>query len=222
MKAIPLVIATALAATGCKGIFGPHIEGSGKPGTRTVTVGSGKTLSEFKKIELDGAFDLEAKIGAQSDITVSGDDNLVNIVEFAMNGDTLVVKTSQNYSTHNPLKVSFTAPELQALSLNGSGNAHIDGLKGEDVSLEINGSGSVIATGSADKLTAAINGSGDMDLANLVAKQSATDISGSGSIKTNVTDSLTASLSGSGDILYKGSPKNVAKSINGSGEVKPF
>ena len=43
-----------------------------------------------------------------------------------------------------------------------------------------------------------------------------------GTIKVNASDSLNASVSGSGDILYKGSPKDLGKSINGSGEIRPL
>lgn len=222
MKAIELAIAAALAATGCKGVFGPSIEGSGKPGTRTVTVGSGKDVGEFKKIESNGSFNVQVKIGPQSDLTITGDDNIVKIVEVAVNGDTLVVKTNQNFSSNLPIMISVTMPELTGASTNGSGNISVDGINGQEVAFSVSGSGNIDATGKAESVTADISGSGEISVEKLAAHKLNADISGSGSVKANVSDQITASIAGSGDVLYKGSPKDVTKAIAGSGSVKPF
>jgi len=219
MKAIALVLIGIVASSGCKMVFGHHVQGSGKAGTRTVTVGSGKTIGNFKRIHANGAFDVEVKQGPQSDIVITGDDNIISLVKLTLEGDTLVVDTKENYSTENKLKLSVTMPAIEGLEVNGSGDAIISGLSGGNTNLQINGSGDIKASGSATKIEAEINGSGDIDATEVTVEAAEASISGSGTIKINATKTLSASVSGSGDILYKGSPK-VEQSVVGSGEVK--
>jgi len=220
MKAIALAFVAGSMAMGCtKMVLNNSISGSGKPGTRTVAVGAGKTISDFKKIEHDGALAIEVKTGPQSDLVVTGDDNLINLIEFSNSGDTLVVKSSEQWSENLPLKVTVTVPDLQGVSLNGSGDVTADGLKGDEIAFSIGGSGHLKATGVAKTVDASIDGSGHIDLAGLAAPKAKASISGSGAIDVNATDSLDASISGSGTVRYKGSPKNLAKSISGSGEI---
>jgi hypothetical protein len=221
MKALALVFVGIVASSGCKMICGTQIQGSGKPGTRNVTVGSGKTIGDFKRIEANGAFEIEVKQGPQSDIVITGDDNLVKIVELKLDGDTLKVGTTQDYSTHNKLKLSVTMPAIEGLQVNGSGDAIISGLSGGSSSLQINGSGEIKATGSATKIDAEINGSGDIDATGVTTEEAEASISGSGTIKVNATKTLDANVTGSGEIRYKGSPK-VEKNVTGSGDVTPL
>lgn len=225
MKSLALVLVGVVAATGCHGLHGLHfgssVQGSGKSATRKVSVGPGKEVKSFTKINTHGSFDVNVKIGAQSDLVVTGDDNIVKLVEFRVDGQTLHIKTTDSYSTHLGLKVDVTVPKLNGYSIDGSGDAVIAGAQGEELGLSISGSGSIRASGSSKKLSAAISGSGDIDASEVTADSASADISGSGTIKVGKSQALAAAIAGSGDILYKGKP-SVSKSIHGSGDVRPF
>lgn len=222
MKAIALALVLGTMVAGCQLVGGHSITGSGKVATRRVYVGPGQPLAAFKKIKLEGAFDIETKNGPQSDIIVTGDDNLIELVECSVSGDTLTVKTSTGYSTSHPLKVAVTLPDLQALSISGSGKAKVNGLSAQDAAFSIDGSGDILVTGTAKSASGSIEGSGDIDLSGLAAQKASASIDGSGTIRVNATDSVSASISGSGEILYRGAPKDLAKSIDGSGTIKSF
>jgi hypothetical protein len=194
------------------GFEGPHIEGSGRVDTVNRKVGS------FRSVSLDGAIDADITIGRQSDIQIKGDDNLIKLVKTEIKGGTLHIYLDGNYSTHHPIKATFSAPALEGASVAGSGDLAIHGFRGSSLSLSIAGSGDVKADGSTDRLSATIAGSGDYRLYNLRATDAKVQISGSGDAEITATGHLSASVTGSGDVHYKGHP-TVSKSVVGSGDV---
>lgn len=211
---------SALLLSGCGDIValggGPQIVGSGKLATVTKQVGS------FKAVELEGSMDAEITIGKASGITIQGDDNIVPHVKLEIkNGSLRIGMEKGSYSTTKSLKVTFSVPDLEAASLNGSGDLTVHGLHSESLSLAVNGSGNVKADGTARSLTASIAGSGDLSLFGLKSGDTSVQISGSGDADVNVSGSLQASIAGSGGVHYKGHPSQVQKSVSGSGEVGP-
>lgn len=201
--------------------LGPRVTDAGKSATKTVAVGSGKELGSFTKISSKGAFDVEIKQGATSDVVVEGDENIVKIVKLKVVGDTLEVDTEGNYTTSTRLVVKITMPKIEGIDLSGSGNTVASGVKADDLDIDISGSGNIKVHGSAKKITADVSGSGKIDASALESEDAIADISGSGSIKVFATKNLNVDIAGSGEVSYKGSP-NLKKDITGSGEVKPL
>jgi hypothetical protein len=219
LRKLLVMAVAAVMATGCGighvigHLGGPQVVGSGMVTTATRTVGS------FKAVQLDGSFDADITIGKQSQLKISGEDNIVPLVKTEVKGDTLRIYLEGSFTTHEPLKVTFSVPELRNASLNGSGDVAIHSYRGKELTLDIKGSGDVAADGTADKLVSSIKGSGNLDLFGLTAKDVRVSISGSGDAEVHATQSLDAVIAGSGDIRYKGSPGHVKRSISGSGEI---
>jgi hypothetical protein len=224
MKAIVLSVLALAAAYGVLAQAQKTIVGSGHKATRTVAVGKGKSIAPFSKVLLTGAFDLDVKGGGQSDIKITGDDNLLSLVKLSVKGDTLIVETKEgaNYSSKIGLKVSFSSSSLNGVSISGSGDAKLTNFKADKAQFAISGSGDIQVVGQANSVDGSISGSGDIDLAKMPARSASASIAGSGTIKLNVTDKLSANISGSGDIRYAGKPKSVSKSVVGSGEIRPL
>ena len=65
-----------------------------------------------------------------------------------------------------------------------------------------------------------MSGSGDLRLFDLRAREVHVSIAGSGDAKVNASERLDATVAGSGDVRYRGNPKEVAQSVNGSGSVE--
>lgn len=208
----------AVVLAGCDGIglhVGPQVVGSGKVSSVSRHVGS------FKSVKVDGSMDAVITIGKQSDLKIEGDDNVVPLVKTEIQGNTLRIYTEKGFSSQHGLKVTFTVPVLEGASLNGSGDIDVHNYQGSALDLAINGSGDIKASGHAGKLSASIRGSGDMNLYDLIAGDASVSIAGSGNANVNVTGNLDGSIAGSGDIHYKGHPKQVGKSIAGSGGIAP-
>lgn len=107
------------------------------------------------------------------------------------------------------------------LTVSGSGDILIDELKVNRVSTTISGSGNIIIKdgGVADDLTVAISGSGDLKAAGFEASDVVVRIAGSGNCSVNSNGSIKARIAGSGNVNYKGNP-SIDSTVAGSGKVK--
>jgi Putative auto-transporter adhesin, head GIN domain len=103
--------------------------------------------------------------------------------------------------------------------IQGSGDIRLPALQATNVSILIKGSGDVSAAGVTDKLDVEISGSGDVRAAKLVSREANVKVQSSGGVDVNASEKLNASVSGSGDIRYYGAPKDVTRSVKGSGTI---
>ena len=193
---------------------------------RPVQVGSGKpasverTLPAFERIALRSAENVEVRVGGKHSVKVSGDDNLLELVETRVEGDTLVIESRGSYRTKTPLLVEVQLPRLRHFALDGSADARLSGIRGERLGVELNGSGDIEASGEVDELEVEVNGSGDADLGSLWAKHVEAELNGSGDIDVAASEELRAEINGSGDIRYRGAPAKLRSEVNGSGDVE--
>jgi hypothetical protein len=217
------ILSGILAATAFLGIVGcsfssaeDRIKGSG------VSVTEQRTVNKFDRISLRGSGDLSVTIGEAASVSVSGDDNVVSIIKTEVSDGQLVIEPAKSYSSKSRLKVEVVVPSLTALSIAGSGDAVVTGLnESETVDLSITGSGDLKANGSVGELKARVAGSGALELRELKARTASVSVSGSGDVRVFASETLSVSVAGSGDVRYYGEPKNVQRSISGSGSVKP-
>jgi len=107
------------------------------------------------------------------------------------------------------------------LAISGSGDILIDELKAIRVSTSISGSGDITIKdgGVADDLSVSISGSGDVKAVGFEANDVVIRVSGSGNCWVTSNGSIKARVAGSGNINYKGNP-NIDSSVAGSGRVK--
>jgi hypothetical protein len=212
-----------------------RIKGSG------VQVDKARSVAAFSRIRLDGPVDVRLAPAEKEGLRVQADDNIEPLVTTTVEGDTLVVglKDGSSFSTRHPLRVLVDFRSLQALQIKGSGDAHIERLKGErfelslsgsgdarigllevrELTATLSGSGDLTVAGSAEQQDWSLSGSGDVSAASLTGQRVKARLSGSGDLRLGVSQELDASLSGSGDLSYAGRPQLRSK-VSGSGELR--
>ena len=193
--------------------FGKTIKGSGN------IIKESRTLSDFHSVKIIGSVDADITSGDSFSCRVKGDDNLVPLVETAVNNSTLEISLEGSYSTKSPLVVYIEIPVLEKAQIIGSGDMLITDLKQDKVVLTISGSGDITARGSVGILEAVVSGSGDLSLQNLKAEHINVTINGSGDAEVWANQSISAKVNVSGDIVYKGNPTEVDTKVNGSGDI---
>src|SRR5262249_45963645 len=117
-------------------------------------------------------------------------------------------------------RVRVTVRELEALSVIGSGDVKLRGARGSKLALTLRGSGGIDADGSVDRLEAESAGSGNLALFKLNAKHVDVTLRGSGNAAITATERLSARVHGSGDVRYQGGPREVERTIHGSGSIR--
>lgn len=211
-----------------------RIRGSGVRVEKTRSVGA------FSKLRLEGPINVRITQSGNEAVRVSADDNVEPLIETRLEGDTLVLRLQPGagFSTRYAPSVAIDSKSLQLLTVSGSGDVHIDRLKGESLTINqsgsgdlrlgvlelreltvtLQGSGDVRVAGRADTQSWSLHGSGDVDARSLSGRNVKAQLNGSGDMDIGVTESLDVSLRGAGDFSYAGRPQ-VRQNVSGSGEL---
>ncbi len=182
--------------------------------------------------------------GPQSVRVVANEPVLEELVTEVKN-NTLVIRFKNNNLfrrsfNYGKIQVYITVPDIEALSISGSGSIEGSTIKSQNINLTISGSGGIsVSNLNSERVKAIVSGSGTVWVNEGIANEFSSTISGSGSIKAgdfetaianitisgsgnctiNAQKSLKARVTGSGDIAYKGSPQ-LDTNITGSGRIK--
>ena len=191
-----------------------HIKGSGN------VVSENRTVAEFDSIELSGSGQLEVDQNGSESLSITADDNLLQLLTSEVKRRRLVLAVKSGYSLgpSKPIVFKVSAKNFKGVAFAGDTTANLKGIHTDELKLEIAGSGDVSAEGMADRQEIGIAGSGKYLGGGLKSKAAKIDIAGSGEAVLAVSDSLDVSIAGSGDIKYYGDPK-VKQTIVGSGTI---
>lgn len=233
MKSLHCIVLAIISLTAC---HYERIKGNGQVTRET------RKVDTYHKIVLGGDMELTFTQGPMQDAVIEAESNLLPYIETRNEGDELVIKTKDNswIAGNHGIKITLSAPEVNSLSLPGSGkiiitntlqsNKPVDvdlsgsgnitgAVNSPGVEVSLSGSGNIDLTGDTKDLQVDISGSGEYHGANLHAETAKAEISGSGNIDLHASVKLEASVSGSGDVRYRGTPQ-VSSSVSGSGSVK--
>ena len=200
-----------------------HIVGSKNLVTKKIRV------DKFTDLAVQGSCDVVyTQTSGKQRVEVYGSDNLVDLMDVKVNGNTLVVSHKSGHSftvgKGAELELRISAPMVKSAVLNGSGD--IEFKNGIDIqggiSISLNGSGDIEANKvKCDKLESVVNGSGDIDLNNIKANLVIASVNGSGDLELQgQCDTAELSVNGSGDLSASALKADMVKaSVHGSGDV---
>lgn len=229
---ILLIIGTQLSAQ----MYSKKIKGNGD--INTVK----RSVSDYNKIGVGGAFEVFLFKGKEGEITVKAEENLLEYIITEVENGELKIYTKKGYQIQTNKKIEITIPfeEIEAASLAGSGTIksndiiNTENLKlslagsgdinlkvtSKSVNTSIAGSGNINLMGETSNLTCSIAGSGNVNAYDLKSDISTIKIAGSGNAKVNAENEIHGSSVGSGNIYYSGNPTIVKVKSTGSGSVK--
>lgn len=201
-----------------------------------------RTTEDYDEISTGGSFSIELVSGKEGTITITGDENLLDLIItkvenkrlkiyiergtwFDIRGERIKITVpfekiskidfggSGKITTKNP--INSDSLEINA---SGSGESKIDANTKSLVAV-LSGSGNLDVSGSTTDITIKLSGSGEIDSSAIKSENASALLSGSGNIEINCTNDLVAKISGSGNIIYSGNPKTVEKKVSGSGNI---
>jgi hypothetical protein len=203
------------ASAGDKSWFGFRgVKGSGELASEA------REVEDFTRIKSTGSFDVYVAVGKKTSLTIEFDDNLLELIETRVRGNTLVLDAEESFRSRHNCRVEITVPSLERVTISGSGDIEISNLTGEYFECWISGSGNIKAQGRVQEVEAKVSGSGEIDLGEVKAIKAYATISGSGDIRVYASAKFDGSVSGSGDIFYYGDPLQTDRHVSGSGKIK--
>jgi hypothetical protein len=238
MRIIWALITVVFLVSGCESGF-RKVEGNG------VIQNREKSLSSFDELEVSGAFKIKIVPSNDFKALIEADENLQEYVQIEQSGSRLKIKmrNNVNFKSSKGIKITVYGNEIDRVELAGSSSLQSDGqlendehfhltiagsadadldVKTPETKVSIGGSGKVKLEGKTRDLKVNIAGSGDFIGNELMSENTDISIAGSGSAKVYTSIDLKISIAGSGDVFYAGNPKNIKKSIAGSGNIKPL
>lgn len=193
---------------------------AGRTGSGNV-MRSQREVPPFDAIEIDSCVDVDVRFGSSQGVEIEADDNIHDIVKTHVHGSVLILDIEGSLSTNNTIRALIQLPTpLREVVVQGSGDALVQGVDQEQLSLYVRGSGDIRVDGKVQSLRARVQGSGNMKLRRLVAHTADLAIQGSGDIKAHVSSSVSAQVLGSGDIYILGEPPQRHTRVRGSGEIE--
>lgn len=179
-----------------------------------------REVGGFTGVELATGGDLEISHTGTESLQVEAESDVLPLLTSEVVDGTLVlgVADGETVRTSEPIRYTLTVTELATIGVAGSGDVTVPDLSATDLVVEIAGSGSVEAGGTADRQRVRVAGSGDFRGEDLASRSAEVEISGSGDVEVTVEDDLDARVSGSGSVTYRGDPA-VVQDVSGSGEV---
>ena len=213
----------------------------------SAVIGSGKSMTEaravqdFDGVELAFIGDLTITQGDEERLEITGDDNILPIIETTVEGGILQIRTRPMFMAQPvlPLRYELTVKDLRTVRLSGLGNVAAEQLQSDQLELSLTGAGTLrVDDLKADSLEVNMTGLGDANVGGAVARQEvlvsgagnyqAEDLrsgaaevmlSGLGNAKVWVTERLQTTISGAGSVDYYGRPA-ASQTISGLGSIK--
>jgi hypothetical protein len=188
-------------------------------------LGSGVVATEsrdtdaFHSVDISGSANTTIQCGEENSVSITIDDNLVDIIETSVSDETLDISSTESYSTKLGLKADVSLDQLQELNISGAADANIIDCDTDKITLSISGAAKVTASGIVDTIEIEVSGAAKLDLSNLIAKKVKLEMSGASKATVHATEELDVELSGVGKVRYAGDAV-VTKSISGMGSVK--
>ena len=221
---------------------------SRKQAGRPAVPGSGNVISQIKSLEgftrvnIGNAFHVELKESTQFSVSISADDNVINLVEAEKEGDTLRIGLETGDYSEVILRARITMPELLGVMLTGASRATLEGfssahdlniglsgasvlegyVEAREANLRIYGASKLTLAGSADKLLARASGASVLDLRHFSIDHASVTLNGASQASVNVRGTIDqAYLSGASVLLYDGDPQLDDIRTSGASRLEP-
>lgn len=196
--------------------------------TLAADIEKSSDLEGFTKVQLNTSSDVNVKIGRGFSIEMVGDEERIANTVLDVKGGTLKIKHKKghfNYDDDQEMIVNIVMPNIEAMQINGSGDADVIGVDNEELVLNINGSGDMTVSGKTKNVDIGINGSGNIKMDEVVGSSVGISINGSGNVEFSggTCTTMEIDIHGSGDVEAKDLKcRDVNVDVSGSGDSNVY
>jgi len=200
-----------------------------------------KSVEGFTQVDVSNAFKVSISHGSRQSVSITADDNVMELIEVERRGDTLSIGLQAGDYEKVTLEGKIEMPELKGLQFSGATRGTISGfssanelsvglsgasilegdLEGKHADLRLSGASRVKLSGTVERLL--INGSGasGFDLAAFTVARAEVSLSGASRATVKATQSLDGvTLSGASVLSYLGHPEIKEVSTSGASTVE--
>ncbi|OBV40492.1 head GIN domain-containing protein [Janthinobacterium psychrotolerans] len=234
MRAL-LALCCAVALGGCAIVINPNdgdVRYVGNSGGKTID-GNQQRGRDERPVSSVTALDIgnlnwldvriDVRVGPAPSLVIEADSNLLPLIHSEASGNTLRIWSDANLRRSNEIRITYTTPHLNKISITSGGRLVASGFNGEDLSLEQRGSLKTELSGKVGRLDLANHGSGTINAVALASGNSEVVQNGSGRIHLGQVrgERVNIALNGSGNISASAGStvQRLDAKVNGSGDI---
>ena len=182
-----VILSVMLLLPGCYGL----ITGSGNLDTREFD------YSDFSRVEIGSAFEVEIVQSASFAVSITADDNIFEYIDISKSGNTLNIRLKSGYNFRSfTTEAVILMPDITHLQLSGATHGTVQDFGfSHDLAVNISGASSLIMTDIA---------TGNIDLEISGASRVSGNIAAGGDADFDISGASTVGLSGSAEDLKAG------------------
>jgi len=177
-------------------------------------------ISDFSKLDVSHAFDVEIKIGQEASLKITANENLHPYIEVKNKEQSLIIGLKENLNNVGHVRVELTVNDLKSVDASGACKISAEGISTDSFELDMSGACSGDLSGEVKKLEVDLSGATTLDARNLIAEKVEIDISGASNAKVYAGLSLEAETSGASNITFYGNPEKVETDVSGASNIK--
>ena len=171
----------------------------------------------FAAIELRGGWDLHLTQAAEYSAVLAGDRELLDAADVSTAGDRLSIHLQGDEDEDRIVRITVTAPAIEALSLAGPVNGTIAGLDAAELTILAEGAINLVFEDSTiGDLTLQTAGAANIDLEESLVENAVLDLAGANQLRITMNGgSLTGRVEGVGNVRYSGETSSVNVDTDG-------
>ena len=187
-----------------------------------------RTVEEVRKLQWTGSDTLQIDMpgtirfvqGEQPEVNIEGPVEIISGISLV---DGRLFQSDESASAavgrSDEVEITIVAPSVRRFVVNGSPNLKVTNYDQENLTVEINGSGSAEVEGRTDRLAVTVSGSGEADLGAVQVGDANIKVVGSGEATAAPTGRVKVEIAGSGDVRLTSKPTSLESQIDGSGDL---
>ena len=209
----------ATAAFVVVGVMSTGCSLTGTAGDGPITTETRKT-DEFSRVDARFGIRVTITIGPTRAVEVRAQANILPIISTIVEGGTLRIDASKEFSTSESVVVVVVTPTLDGISVSGGSQGQVTGLEADSLEIAVSGGSVVTARGSATNVALTSSGGAEVHLADLSARTVTLELSGGATASLNASSEVNGSAAGGAKAMVRGGGRlNVA--VSGGAEVEP-
>ena len=177
----------------------------------------------FAVLELSGGWDLQLTQADEYSAVLAGDPELLDTAEVSTAGDRLSIYLHEDVDEDRTVRITITAPAIEALSLAGAVNGTVVGLDAAELTVSLDGATNLVFEDSTiGDLTLQTAGAANVDLEESLVENAVLSLAGANQLRITMDGgSLTGRVEGVGNVRYSGETSSVNVDIDGIVRVRP-
>jgi hypothetical protein len=155
-----------------------------------------REVEPFTAIQAGGGIRLEVTVGAVQSVRLSAQANILDILLTDVEGGTLVIGSSDSYSTSRQIMATISMESLEGMELSGGAVAEVAGVDADTLDLTVSGGAELTVDGVAADLQLDDTGGAKALLGELEVGNARIECSGGAEAELNVSGTIRGEASG--------------------------